>query len=122
MQSDQSVIAGTSYKIFRVHDYGSPVHTRDRDEAALSGKGRPNGIGDGRNCGKESDAVVVVDRDYGNGRMRLLLRHAFVGGHESRETAALRHGQELVVAQRTPVVEHGGFDQDPAELVLEWLA
>ena len=54
--------------------------------------------------------------------MRLFLRHALVGGNESREAAALRHGQEFVVAERTPVVENGGLDHHTAELPLEWLA
>ena len=49
------------------------------------------------------------------------LRHALVGGNEGREAAALRHGQEFVVAERTPVVEDGGLDHDAAELLLEWL-
>ena len=54
--------------------------------------------------------------------MRLYLRHALVSGYEGREAAALRHGQEFVVAERAPVVENGGLDPDTAELLLEWLA
>ena len=54
--------------------------------------------------------------------MRVLHRHALVRGYESREAAARRYGQEFVVAERTPVVKNGGFDDDTAELLLEWMA
>ena len=54
--------------------------------------------------------------------MRLFRRHALISGYEGREAAALRHGQEFVIAERTPVVEFGGLDRNTAELPPEWLA
>ncbi len=68
--------------------------------------------------------TVVVDRDDGHGRMRLLRRHALVDGDGvgGCEAAAFHRGQEFIVAERRPIAEIGGFDHDTAKLMLEWLA
>jgi len=116
------VTSGAPGADVRTGEYGSATHAYDRDEAVLDRKSRPNGVGNGGDSGQESAEAVVVDCDDGDGCMRLFLRHALVGGNEGREAATLRHGQEFVVAERTPVVEDGGFDHDTAELLLEWLA
>lgn len=50
------------------------------------------------------------------------VRHPLARGYGGCEAAALRHGQEFVVAERTPVVNNGGFDDDTAELLMEWMA
>lgn len=88
----------------------------------LAGEGRPNGLGDGGGGGQESRNAVAVDRNDGDGSVRLFHRHALVGGDECREAAAFGCGQEFVVAERAPVVEFGGFDRGTAEFLLEWSA
>ena len=98
------------------------AHACDRDETALAGKSRPNGIGNGRGGSQESAKAVVVDGNDGDGRMPLFLRHALVGGDEGREAAPLRLGQEFVVRERAPVVVNSRLDRDTAKLLLEGLA
>ncbi len=90
---------------FPAGEYGSSAHPRDRDEAVLAGKSRPNGVGNGGDSGQESADAVVVDRNDGDGRMRLLRCHALVGGYEGREAVVLRHGEEFVVVERAPVAK-----------------
>ena len=101
---------------------GSSAESCDRHEAVLAGEGRPNGVSNAGGGGQESRKAVVVDRNDGDGRMRLFRRHALVSGYEGREAGALGCGQEFVVAERAPVVELGGFDCAAAELLSEWLA
>ena len=103
--------------MFRADEYGSSAHPCNRDNAVLAGKSRPNGVGYAGDFGQESGKTVVVDRNDGDGRMRLFRRHTLVSGYEGRETFAFRPGQEFVVAERAPVVEIGGFDHDTAELL-----
>ena len=100
----------------------SSAHSRDRDEAALAGKGRANGVGDSGNSGYEPPEAVVVDRNDGDGRKPLFRRHALVSGNQSREAGALRYGQEFAVRERAPVVVDRGLDRDTAKLLLERLA
>ena len=107
---------------FGAGDCGSSALPCDRDEAVLAGKSRPNGVGNSGYRSQESAKAIVVDRYDGDGWMRLFHRHALVRGHEGREAAVLRYGQKFVVAERTPVVKNGGFDDDTAEPLLEWMA
>ena len=66
---------------------GHPL-TLATDTRRSSPGGRPNGVGDGRGGDYESGAAVVVDRNDGDGRVRLFCRYALVSGYESSEAAA----------------------------------
>ena len=101
-------------------DCGSSAYPGDRHQAMLAGTCRSNGLSNAGGAGHESGAGAVVDRNDGNGCVRLFRRHTFVCGDESSEAAAFGCGQEFVVAERTPVVEFGRFDRDNAELLPEW--
>ena len=88
-------------------------------EAVFSRRGRADGLSDVVQCRTEQGQAGVVDRDDRNLRVVLLRAELLVRRDEYGEPGPTRLREQLIVAQRPPLIEHGALDRRIVEGLLQ---